>query len=31
MAQEWLLSWNGIEEMYVHHAVMDAYEEGKHL
>ena len=30
MAQE-LLSWNGIEEMYVHHAVMDVYEEGKHL
>ena len=30
MVQE-LLSWNGIEEMYVHHAVMDVYEEGKHL
>ena len=30
MAQE-LLSWNGIEEMYVHHAVMGVYEEGKHL
>ena len=30
MAQE-LLSWNGIEEMYVHHAEMDFYEEGKHL
>ena len=30
MAQE-LLSWNGIEDMYVHHAVMDVYEEGKHL
>ena len=30
MAQE-LLSWNGIEEMYVHHAEMDVSEEGKHL
>ena len=30
MAQE-LLSWNGIEEMYVHHVEMDVYEEGKHL
>ena len=30
MAQE-LLSWNAIEEMYVHHAVMDVYEEGKRL